>query len=321
MKHKKFDSVFFRFGKMDAGCLDTEVFVNGKKRLSACISTCCDPFLELRYWLEDIVKGFSSDYDAHIDCEGSELVLTFESTDEAECGLFHIYDSGTDSVPVKATVGKKDLVTAIYLATLDLAANGYNRPFRNFEKDWYYMENMDNEGDKYDNWSFYNTVKSPLIEWYLYATECYDEHMPTFKKLPEIKETIQMWCDYGGALFWGRGDSPKGACYGDARELYTDTCGTIDLSAIEGLQEWYDEYDRGPIFGEKDYDKERRKQWFERGKEFAMKVRELLPNTIDLFYDDWYPSVEVPQDNAYRFPERLPMIVYNSHSFEKMLLL
>ena len=251
-----------------------------------------------------------------INIEGAELYFQYEilregeNVDIPEIGVFYIYCSDTDSIPVHAIVDSKELITALYLAILDLAADGYNRKHSDFEHEWYYSENSYAKR-KWSNMTFYNLVKSPLIEWYIH-TDKFSRHSPRFRKMPKIRETIQMWCDYGHALFWG-----NDACIGDSDSISTDTAGEIDLSGIKGLYEWYNEWNKTPLEEVLYNDNEMvSADWFERGRQLAFQVRELLPDTIDLYYCSWYPTVKVMQErsfdslgNEYHFPERLPMIV------------
>ncbi|MBR6117860.1 MAG: hypothetical protein IKQ11_03265 [Paludibacteraceae bacterium] len=312
---KMTDSVFFRFCEPKSGWIKMEIFVNGTRYLISSLSTIYDPFPSMKHWLEDIVKGLSSENVMRIDSEASELIFHYEELNDAKHGIFYIYDSESNTILARAIVKTKELVTALYLAMLDLASNGYNRKCSDFGKEWYCIKNENLA--VYNTATFYNAVKSPLIEWYFCSPKSYRQSQPTFKEFPEIKESIQMWCDYGAALFWSGGEiGHQGAC-GDASEIFTETCGVIDLRGIEELQEWYDRYDKGPLPGENGYDCETKGSWFEQGKEFAKKVRELLPDTIDLYYYDWYPSIEVPQENRLHFPERLPMIVFNSRLLDK----
>ena len=109
-----------------------------------------------------------------------------------------------------------------------------------------YDENNLSRGRKYDNLTFYNAMKSPLIEWNIRATHRYWDST-RFRKMPKIKETISMWCDYGDALFWGRGTDGKGGCCGNADSLFTDTAGEIKLDSIKGLREWYEKWDSASL--------------------------------------------------------------------------
>ena len=335
------DSVFFRLHSPELGCIDFDVFVNGEKHFSSMFSEVFDPFQDIRSWLEAIAKGCDPIQSLRIDTEGTQMIWVYEVLREAEyaystpetnsdangmwfskvrepeVGLFYIYEASPHgNIIVKTIVNTREFVTALYLALLDVAANGYNREHSDFRKQWYAPQTLWRRS-KRTNWAFYNAMKSSLIEWYIHSDEQYSYHRHQFVKMPPVKETIQMWCDYGDALFWGRWNDGYGACIGDAGSLDTYTCGTIDLSAIEGLQAWYDEWNRTPLENILEEENESLDdEWFNRGWRLALKVRELMPDTIDLFYYNWYPSVEVQQDDENHFPERLPMIVPNKRAYK-----
>ena len=119
-----------------------------------------------------------------------------------------------------------------------------------------------------------------------------------------------MWCDYADALFWGRDKDGYGFCCGGTDSFDTETAGEINLKSIKGLREWYNEWDSASIPNK--WTKKQWNKWYERGYAFALQIRELLPDTIDLYYYDWYPRKKVVRD---KFGERCPMIVFNPKSF------
>lgn len=329
----KTDSVFFRMGAPDVGLIDCDIFVNGKKQYFAMFTETFDPFPNIHEWLEAIVKGQSPIQSLLIQTEGPQMFWVYEmlrASEEGyvpanesfatremdtprnpEIGIFYIYESYNDKLYAKAIVNTRDFVTAFYLALLDLAANGYNRTKSDFHEHWFGLMHR----TKRNNWTFYNSIKSSLIEWYIHSNQDKSCYPLRFRKMPQVRETVQMWCDFGGALFWGRGNDAHGACIGDVDSFDTHTCGTIELSSIDGLQAWYDEWNKislDSIIEEKNESVS--DEWFERGRQLALKVRELLPDTIDLFYYDWYPAIDVQKDDEYQFPERLPMIIPNPHA-------
>lgn len=336
---KRLDSTFFYFTPPDAGWIDMEMYLNGKKRLTCDCSVVFDPFVEMTMWLEDIVKGIQLEHTMRIDCEGREVYLHYEmlraanfgfsverpgpgkeivhvydANTDPEIGLFFVYDSDTDSIPFYALCETKDFVNSVYLALLALCGNCYNTQCSDFVKEWFYDPNQYRSGPKWDNLTFYNDIKSPLIEWNMRSPYGYGADI-SFRRMPKIKETVCMWCDFGDALFWGRRTINEGACIGDVESIFTDTAGEIRLDSINGLREWYNEYDSSHL-PEKDWSKKRWNDWQERGFSFAMEVRKLLPDTIDLFYYDWYPRKKVVRDGD-EFESRCPMIVFNENCLLK----
>ena len=172
-------------------------------------------------------------------------------------------------IPVFFCCETKQFLFALYHAMLEFARNRKH----DIANEWYYMDN--GERDRRD---LYNIIKSPMIEWGIYSDHAYRHLHPSFNKREPIQETIHMWAEWGDALFWKKG------CYGNAECLYLDTAPyEIDLMSIEGLREWYDEFNnQDPAKGRPDdeyYD------WLTRGWDFALKIRQLLPPHVELFYE------------------------------------
>lgn len=309
---KKLDSTFFYFNSPYAGWIDLDIYINGKKQLTCDCSNAYDPFPDIKQWLEDIVLCDNLETAIRIDNENAEKFLHYEklsNRNNVNIGMFYVYDSYSNSIPFFALCDTKDFIKSVYLVLLALCGDCYNTHFSDFAKSWYYDENFFRTSRKYNNLTFYNKIKSPLIEWYICSSFCLG-YENEFKKMPIIKETISIWCDYGDALFWGRGVDGVGCCLGDADSLSTYSAGEINLASIQGLREWYNEWSSAPI-----PDKWTKKQWddwYKRGYEFAKQVRKLLPDTIDLYYYDWYPKKKVIRND---FSESYPMIVFNENAY------
>ena len=320
------DATYFSFGTPDAGWINMKVFVNGTCKFEHALSVAFDPFPDLRRWLEDIVKEDSLCHTLRIECEGSAIYMNYENlyTAEVGChiiheenrcidydaftnpsiGLFYIYFDDTRKIPVQAICNTREFVKSIYLAMLYFCSTG-KKCKEEFAQSWYYHENEGCDPDKlWDNWHFYNTIKSPLLEWDFQSRECYRHCRPKFKSIAPVTETIHMWCEYGDALFW-----TTGGCCGTADELWTDH-GSFDLKGIAGLREWYDEFDDNPSYS---WPEKKVAEHRKRGLEFAQKVRAILPDSIDLYYEDWYPAIDT-SNNKYGLRESLPMIVFNDHT-------
>ena len=325
----KKDSTFFAFGKPNAGWIEMKVFVNGEQKLIGLLSTVYDPFTEIKHWLEDIVKEDLLEHTLRIECEGSALFFHYENLYCAEVGvsfvgeerttidfnaftnqgigLFYIYDSSNNTMSVQAICYTKEFVKSMYLAMLYMC--NCSKDIREvFIKEWYYLENEDSQpSNVLDNWTMYNTIKSPLIEWDLQSDECYRHKRPNFIETLLVNERVHMWAEYGDALFW-----TTGGCCGTADEFYTEKHGTISLKEIEGIREWYDEWDENPSYA---WPEEKCKAHRARGFELAKKVRAILPDTLDLYYDFWYPAIKTV-NNQYGISESLPVIVFNQKLFK-----
>lgn len=129
---------------------------------------------------------------------------------------------------------------------------------------------------KWNNWTFYNEIKSAKIEWNAISDLPYRHNKLHFQEPALVSEMINMWAEWGDALFW----SVDGCC-GDCKVIHTDS-GDIDLSRIDGLKEWYEEFDHSDPCVK--WSKEKLDKWDKRGWQLAMKVREVLPDNIDLCY-------------------------------------
>lgn len=333
----KLDSVFVHYSSPEAMQIDMNIFVNGQKRLTCLCSGVYDPFADIKTWLEDIVLMEKMETTMKIATKGNEYYLHYEQLLDAEflewklgntlkgeshynIGLFYVYDSATDSIPFYAICDTGEFVLTNYLALLTLSGSLYNGAQSDFKANWYNYENIWKRGRNLDNFSFYNGIKSPIIEWNMLSTCKTSGIQPYhFQKTPQIKEAISMWSDYDGGLFW-RQDSQSNAnrCCGNVQSISTKTAGEISLTSIEGLTDWYKEYDVIDLTAQRSFKKW--SDWLNRGYELAFQIRKLLPDTIDLFYQYWFPHIKV---NDGKIRDYYQMIVLNenslTHSFRKQL--
>lgn len=326
----KTDSVFFQFGKPSAGWIEMVVFVNGEKRLTAPLSVVYNPFPSIVLWLERIVRSELSEHTLRVDCEGHELYFHYEMLYEAEVyvkrhptsenpyrytyergdvntnpelGLFYVYDSSSDSIPVCAFCVTKEMINALYLAMLSLAT----KHLSDFEREWYYTENAEEPKDKWLNgWTFYNACKSNLIEWNILSPKGFRHEHPSFKSAPKVVDVVHMWCEYADALFWH-----NGACCGNADYVVISKYGRISLEGINGLRKWYDDWEAHSL----EWSEEQRAEWRKQGAEFVQKVRAILPDDIDLCCEFWEPAISVRDEHG--CSNSLPMIIFNNGLIEK----
>ena len=296
--------VYFEFSAPDAGWAYVSVYCDGNKLHTFPISAAFDPFDDIKVWMEDIVNDFKLSSDICIDAEGQTIILHYEhlrlaevgggckfvhqdreldewqSYDAMSCpdlGLFYLYDSGAMDIPVVCCCETKQLLFALYHAMLEFARNGKH----DIGKEWYYMDRDDNGDPTENRLTLYNRIKSPMIEWGIYSDHAFRHLRPTFNKKEAIREAIHMWPDWGEACFWddngiGSGDTHY-LLYGDEQNEQE-----IDLTSVDGLQEWYDKFDHQDI--PNGMTNEDRIKWLTQGWEVAMKVRQLLPPHIDLYY-------------------------------------
>lgn len=311
---RKTDELFFNFHMPNVGWMDFDVYVNGEKKHSVYFSNVFDPFCDLRAWMEDIVNDFKLCSTLPIDIEGRTLIFHYENiklcdvsfrrkfiNDDREMdewektdanthptvGLFCIYDSACDTLPVVCLCSAKQLLLSIYAALLAYSSTG------NFlAKEWAVS----------DKWEFYNTIKSPIIEWFIYSDKGYRHECPKFKPAIAINDTVHMWAEWGGGLFW------QGGCCGDAEGFKIETENKqIVLTDIPEIEEWYNEFDKRPPedkWPEEDYNR-----WFAQGWELAKLVRKRLPDNVDLFYQ--WKSTMVP--SSVEMHNEIPLIVPNEN--------
>ena len=117
-------------------------------------------------------------------------------------------------------------------------------------------------------------------------------------------ETIWMWAWFGDTLFWDQ----EGGSIGDCHSLITDwRCKEIDLSSIEGLEEWYNRFDNDEYPADK-WSPEEYSAWKEEGWKYARAVRRILPDEIELLYDHDENGKPYPVPRENRIVETHPVI-------------
>ncbi len=306
-RNKEVDEVFFNFSKPEAGWLNISIYSNGKKLHTFPISAAFDPFLDIKMWMEDIANDFRLSSDLYIDVEGRIIVFHHEYVSLAEVGisrmflheerekdswekydantytaksLFWVYDSETEDMPIVCYCETKQLLFALYVGILEFASR--SEATSSIQGGWYYLDDS-------DNWTLYNTIKSPLIEWLLYSDHAYRHLRPKFNPHPLINETVHMWAEWGDGLFWHQ----KGGCCGNAEKFFIDTDDTeIDLSSMPEIKEWYDKYEN-TYYPESPWPKSEYQEWIAQGWELAKKIRLMLPDSVDLFYQ-WRRFENIP---------------------------
>ena len=88
-----------------------------------------------------------------------------------------------------------------------------------------------------------------------------------------------MYPDYGDALFWDE----EGCCIGDYENIWIGE-NEIDLSSIDGLKEWFDDWDTESLYQTHHWTDAQWREWWAKGLEFAKAVNKLLPADVDLYY-------------------------------------
>ena len=98
-----------------------------------------------------------------------------------------------------------------------------------------------------------------------------------------MKYKVLMQPDYGNALFWDE----EGCCIGGCDSFSIGVDGneiTIDLSGVNGLKKWFQEWDSKTLYPTTPWTDEQWRDWWEQGLEFAKTVNQLLPADVELSY-------------------------------------
>lgn len=212
-----------------------------------------------------------------------------------DVGLFYVYSTKRDVIESFAVCKTKDFVERLYMTFLCFAGfqGGSKKRQLDFTQNWYWDTELgfmnetvkgmtwDDIKLKWNNWTFYNELKSTKVEWNAVSDLPYRHNNIHFQKPAKVNEMINMWAEWGDALFWY-----YDGCCGDCTVINTAS-GDIDLSGIDGLKDWYEEFDNSEPCAE--WPKEKQDKWYKRGWQLSIKVRELLPDNIDLCYY-WLPS-------------------------------
>lgn len=276
------------------GCYDIDmtIYLDGEKALTHCAySWQVETIGVFRHWLECIVLGIGNAM-FYWDGEGEPL-LKFEYKQQSLIkrareignGVFLDYE---DCCKIKLsdmdkTVefwGKtKEILKAFYESFLKMVVLQALRGGSRHEEFEHYLQMSPIE--------FYNYFKSVSLEHTLYKAEG-----AWNRRQIVVKEVIVMFCDYE-EIFWSYGIG----C-GDSGEIHWGPTGAeqaISLSSIPELCAWKDEYIE-KFSPKKKFTQEEYEDWYARGLAIAEKVRELLPQELDLWYggDGWERLTFVP---------------------------
>ena len=318
---RKPDDIFFDFSAPDAGWMDIGVYSNGKLLHTFPLSAAFNPFFGMREWMESIVNDNKLSEAISIEAEGRTIILhyehirlaergasrmfvnedreldkwqQFDATTHPDIGLFYLYDSDCEDIPVVCLCKTKQFLSALYEGLIYYASLSNHAHL--IGKEWYYMDRDDDCNPTENNLTLYNIVKSPLVEWSIYSDCAYRHLRPKFNPKPKIKDVIHMWAEYGFGLFW-----VKGGCCGNLEKIWRYS---IELPAELGIKEWYDEFDNlNPEEGwssPSEY-----KDWLDRGWEIAKKIRQLLPESVDLLFE-WRSYQFEDENSCVEIPHIVP---------------
>ena len=87
--------------------------------------------------------------------------------------------------------------------------------------------------------------------------------------------------DYGNALFWDE----RGCNIGNFNHLLISTLGKeVDLTGVNGLKEWFLEWERESLYYTNRWTDSQWKEWWGRGLKLAKEIETLIPENVDLLY-------------------------------------
>ena len=291
--------IYFDFSNPNCGWMDISIYADGNHCHTFPVSAAFDPFTDIKKWMEAIVDDTILAENMSIEADERTIVLHYEHVRLAEkgtkrmftnghrahdewqqcdamsypdIGLFYLYDSAVEDIAAVCLCNTKQFLSALYHAMLEFARNGKH----DIGKERSYMSS-DDRGRQ----DLYNSIKSPMVEWGIYSDHAYRHLRPAFHEREPIRETIHMWPDWGEACFW----DDRGIGCGDTHYLlFGDEQNEreIDLAGIDGLHEWYNEFDCQSI--PEGMSAEKRIQWLAKGWDVAKRVRQVLPPHVDLYY-------------------------------------
>lgn len=224
----------------------------------------CIPFSQLsiiRNWLKDIVAGNSQVCSCYI----SNLRFHFFKQtvgSHTEMGQLWIENTLTHEKSFWAYVNIKNFIKGFYLSLLttlgfEIYKNVCEYPYG---------------AERVRVWTPYNQFKSRCLESFIIG-----QNIEMFESETLVSETLVMFPDYGGCIFW----DTMGMGIGDSDCICTDFA-DIELN-VPGLEKWSEFYDNH------DYSQSFEEYWNE-GWELAKLVRKQLPENIDLFYMCYDPK-------------------------------
>lgn len=91
---------------------------------------------------------------------------------------------------------------------------------------------------------------------------------------------VLMMPEHDNALFW----SDAGKCVGGLKTISPRDDIRIDLSDVDGLQEWYYEWEDEIYYHTNHWNNQQWKDWWNRGLQIAREVRKVLPREVKLYY-------------------------------------
>lgn len=267
-----------------------------------------DELRKLIHWMEDIAREENSEHTLLLNNgQVLHLILLDFLSDSAVAPTCRFLEELVPSPLALLTIRTREghishffikakhFITNLYMGLLFRLASW--KHYRFFKQNWFNYLPKPPDNKRKDRYVFYDSLKSPLLEWYSASAESYRTARPRFITMDWLptRQVVEMWADFGGSIFWERG-----AAIGGVDDLCTCDNYYFLFSDIPGFNTWYDEFHE-LAFDLRDSVEElppispRVIDWHLRGLRLAQQIRPRLPLNIDLIYslswDTVYPSL------------------------------
>lgn len=263
----------------------------GKRMHGSWISDWTNDLDKIRHNLESYVFNEKCrlvfDYDTEETVIELTRLTTLESTEEAGSGTVYHYKDfmkvkispGGESdatFPVVGICDQRQVIRQLYEGLLNAARSGFRFNRYRDDNDWYCSP-----------MTFYNRIKSPIVEDYLNERTYPDDELRIHQRI--IRHILTICPDYGGVLF----EDEDRVCYGCV-SLCDEPDLNIRISAglVSRFFQWQKTFESrsdgiNGTMGTLDSG-----EWNRQGMELARRLRQNLPDDIDLWYGYPYEDEE-----------------------------
>jgi len=254
--------------------------VIGKRKYDKWISDWSNDLDNIRHSIENYVFKGKCRVVLCLDDEETIVDLsrypTLESTERVGAGTAYHYKDFMkvevqpgyyyDGAPQIGICEQKQVIRRLYEGLLNIARIGYRYTKDKYDNDW-----------RCSPMTFYNRIKSPIIEDYLNERKYDEDELQIRQRI--IKHVLTICPDYGDVLFCDE----EGVCYGvdcleNAKKL------KLDKSLLSEFYFWQSDFESktdgiNSTMGTLDNE-----EWNGRGLKLAHRLRQQLPDDIDLWY-------------------------------------
>lgn len=278
--------------------------VIGNRRYDKWLSDWSNDLDRIRHDLENYVFHKECKFVLDFDTEETIIELsrynTLEYTEHVGGGTAYHYKDfmkvvvrlgyHSDGAPILGICDQQQVIRQFYEGFLNVARSGYQYDKGKYENAW-----------ECSPLTFYNRIKSPIIEDYLTGRKYDEDELQIRQRV--IRHAFTICPDYGDVLF----DDENRMCYG-CESLEADEVLNlhIDRTLVSDFYKWQSEFESktdgvNSTMGTLDS-----KEWNKRGLELAQRLRQQLPDEFDLWYA--YPF----EDEENR--GKRPILIYKDYA-------